>query len=241
MNRKAIIKSAIVSTLAATVAVAAGCSRTDSPATSVENAETSAIIVAQNRGDSRDKRAASDASASFVIVAADQNADATTRDVLIAPQNARQAPALAEGTWYNSEPTTLEALRGRVVLVDFWTYGCYNCINTLPALKSYYSKYRDQGFTIVAVETPEFDSEKIPSNLKRALAKYDIKYPVVTDYNADSWRAFNVEAWPTIIILDKQGRIRYTHIGEGAYDAQENVIKTLLAEESATANATKGT
>ena len=233
MNRKAIISLGSFIALAATIA--AGCADSASPSASTE---APAAVVAMNREADNKPEAAKDTS--FVPLASDPNASASSRDVLIAPANARQAPALTEGTWYNSEPTTLENLRGKVVLVDFWTYSCYNCINTLPALKSYDAKYRDKGFTIVGVETPEFDSEKVPANLKRALAKHGINYPVVTDYNADTWRAYSVEAWPTIIILDKQGRIRYTHIGEGAYDVQENVIKTLLAEESATANATEG-
>ncbi len=232
MNRTVIVMLSLSIAFAATVLI--GCSQTSSPATS---SEMSASTVT-NREEKRTTGQVKDTS--FIPVVADPDADATARDVLISARNARQAPALTEGTWYNAEPTTLENLRGKVVLVDFWTYGCYNCINTLPALKSYDAKYRDKGFSIVGVETPEFDSEKVPANLKRALAKHGITYPVITDYNADTWRAYNIEAWPTIIILDKQGRIRYTHIGEGAYDVQENVIKTLLAEESTVANVTGG-
>ncbi len=147
-----------------------------------------------------------------------------------APGPAEDATTLS-GKTLDGKTVSLSDYKGKVVLVDFWTYGCYNCVNTLPALKSYYSKYREQGFTIVGVETPETDSEKTPANLQRAVARHGIKYPVVTDYDADTWRAYNVEAWPTIIILDRAGRIRYTHIGEGAYDVQENVIRTLLAEK----------
>ena len=151
-------------------------------------------------------------------------------DALIDPGIARPAPALREGEWINSEPTTLENLRGQVVLVDFWTYGCYNCRNTLPTLKRFDQTYRDKGLTIVGVHTPELGAEKIFANVQKAVAKHEIKYPVVTDVNGDSWRAFDIEAWPTVVILDRQGRIRYSHIGEGAYDVQEAVIKTLLAE-----------
>jgi thiol-disulfide isomerase/thioredoxin len=217
MNRKAIITLSLI-IIAVVTAIVFGRSRAESP------------TVAMNDSDAANERAGSDDS-SFTPLAPDSNAAATARDVLIAAGNARQSPALTEGTWYNSEPTTLENLRGRVVLVDFWTFGCYNCINTLPALKSYDAKFRDQGFTIVGVETPEFDGEKNPSNLQRSIAKHGIKYPIVTDYDGETWRAYDVQAWPTIIILDKQGRIRYTHIGEGAYDMQEKVIKTLLAEK----------
>jgi peptide-methionine (R)-S-oxide reductase len=121
-------------------------------------------------------------------------------------------------------------MRGRVVLVDFWTFGCYNCRNTLPTLKKFDAAYREKGLTIVGVHTPESDYEKKFSNIQDAVKRNGIKYPVVTDTDGDMWRAYNIEAWPTVVILDKQGRIRYTHIGEGAYEMQEKVIKTLLAE-----------
>lgn len=153
-------------------------------------------------------------------------------DALIDVSIARSAPALAEGEWISSDPTTLEKLRGRVVLVDFWTYGCYNCINTVPTLKRFDAAYRDKGLTIIGVETPEFPSEKVVANVKKAVEKHQIKYPIVMDADGDSWRAFGIEAWPTVVILDKAGRIRYSHIGEGAYAEQEAVIKTLIAEDS---------
>ena len=153
------------------------------------------------------------------------------RDILIDRRRAPQAPALAEGTWLNSDPLTIESLRGRVVLVDFWTYGCYNCLNTLPALKRFDAGYRDQGLTIIGVETPEFDGEKRLEDLRQQVQKRGIRYPVVTDYNADTWRAYHVGAWPTVVILDKEGRVRWTHIGEGLYEEQERVIRQLLAEK----------
>jgi peptide-methionine (R)-S-oxide reductase len=167
---------------------------------------------------------------SFAPLIADDKADANARDVLITANKAKLAPALSAGQWLNSEATTLENLRGRVVLVDFWTFGCYNCRNTLPALKRFDATYREKGLTIVGVHTPESDYEKNFSNIKEAVKRNGIKYPVVTDSDGATWRAYNIEAWPTVVILDKQGRIRYTHIGEGAYDMQEKVIRTLLAE-----------
>lgn len=164
--------------------------------------------------------------------AADEDVSATARDVFIPARNAREAPAIVEGgTWVNSDKLTLEALRGRVVLVDFWTFGCYNCRNTLPTLKRFDANYRDKGLTIIGVQTPEFDSEKQIENVRREVRALGIKYPVVTDNDGATWRAYDTQAWPTIVILDKKGRIRYTHIGEGAYDMQEKVIKTLLAEK----------
>ncbi len=165
--------------------------------------------------------------------ALDSGADvpADTRDVFISARSARQAPAIvADVPWINSHPLTLEALRGRVVLVDFWTFGCYNCRNTLPTLKRLDAGYRERGLTIIGVQTPEFDSEKRVETVRRQVSTLGIKYPVVMDNEYVTWRAYGVEAWPTVVILDKQGRIRYTHIGEGAYDVQEKIIKTLLAE-----------
>ena len=153
------------------------------------------------------------------------------RDILIDRRRAPEAPAFADGTWLNSDPLTIKSLRGRVVLVDFWTFGCYNCINTLPALKHFDARYRDHGLTIIGVETPEFDSEKQLETLRQQVQKRGIKYPVLTDYNADTWRAYNIEAWPTVVILDKEGRVRWTHIGEGLYEEQERVIRQLLAEK----------
>ncbi|GAC1397272.1 MAG: hypothetical protein NVSMB56_12300 [Pyrinomonadaceae bacterium] len=158
------------------------------------------------------------------------SASAGASDSLIAARAARRAPALVQGKWINSDALTISELRGHVVLVDFWTFGCYNCRNTLPFLKKMDAGYRDKGFTIIGVETPEFDREKNFSSLKGAVRSLGIKYPVVTDNDGATWRAYGIEAWPSIVILDKQGRIRFTHIGEGAYKEQEQVIKTLLAE-----------
>ena len=177
-----------------------------------------------------EKKAASDED-SFTLLVPDDNAAANAQDVLIAPGKAKFAPALAEGEWLNSEPTALENLRGRVVLVDFWTFGCYNCRNTLPTLKRFDALYRGKGLTIVGVHTPESDYEKKFDKIQDAVNRNSIKYPVVTDTDGDTWRAFGIEAWPTVIIIDKQGRIRYKHVGEGAYDMQEKVIQTLLAEK----------
>jgi thiol-disulfide isomerase/thioredoxin len=154
----------------------------------------------------------------------------TRRDVLIPARNAPRAPELAVGAWINSGPLKIEELRGRVVLVDFWTFGCYNCRNTLPALKSWDERYREQGLTIIGVHTPEFDREKELDNVRSQVRSLGIPYAVLMDNEYETWNAYNVQAWPTFVILDKQGRIRWTHIGEGMYDEQENIIKKLLAE-----------
>lgn len=159
-----------------------------------------------------------------------ESSDQTGRDVLISSQKARSAPMLKDGTWINSEPLTIEGLKGRVIVVDFWTYGCYNCRNTLPALKSWDSLYRDQGLTIIGVHTPEFEGEKSVQSVREQVSSLGIRYPVLTDNDNETWQAYNVHAWPTVVILDKAGRIRWTHVGEGLYKEQEKVIKTLLAE-----------
>ena len=151
-------------------------------------------------------------------------------DILIPAGNAPGAPEFAEGIWINSEPLTLKKLSGHVVLVEFWTFECYNCRNTLPAVKGWDTKYRDRGLTVVGVHTPETDSEYNVNNVRREVPGLGVKYPVVTDNDYKTWKSYNVEAWPTIFVLDKQGRIRWLHVGEGSYDATEGVIKTLLAE-----------
>lgn len=150
---------------------------------------------------------------------------------LASETKAPAAPEISNGTWINSEPLTLKNLRGRVVVVDFWTFGCYNCRNTLPSVKSWDARYRDKGLTIIGVHTPELDREKNIDNVRREIAALGIRYPVVTDNNYATWNAYGVEAWPTLFVLDKQGRVRWTHVGEGAYDETESVIKKLLAED----------
>ena len=137
---------------------------------------------------------------------------------------------MPKANWINSDRLTLEKLRGRVVLVEFRTFGCYNCRNTLPSVKEWDGKYRDHGLTIVGVHTPETDREHSLDNVRREVAALGVKYPVVTDNDYTTWKAYGVEAWPTIVVLDKQGQIRWLHVGEGRYAETEGVIKTLLAE-----------
>src|SRR5574341_164137 len=141
------------------------------------------------------------------------------------------APEISSGNWINSQPLTLKSLRGRVVLVDFWTFGCYNCRNTLPVIKSWDERYRDKGLTIIGVHTPELEREKNVDNLRREVASLGIKYPVVTDNDSATWNAYGVDAWPTLFLLDKFGRIRWSHVGEGARSEERRVINKLLAED----------
>ena len=160
-----------------------------------------------------------------------RQANNSSSAITVAQEKAPVAPEFAIGDWINSEPLTLKSLRGRVVLVDFWTFGCYNCRNTLPAIKNWDTRYREQGLTIIGVHSPEFEEERKPENLRREVAELQIRYPVVTDNDYATWRAYDVAAWPTIFVLDKSGRIRWTHVGEGAYEATEQVIQKLLAED----------
>jgi len=152
-------------------------------------------------------------------------------DTILPDSKSPVAPELASGTWINSEPLTLQELRGRVVLIEFWTFGCYNCRNTLPSVKSWDARYHDQGLTVVGVHSPELENEKQLENVRREVASLGIRYPVVTDNNYATWKAYNVEAWPTIFLLDKDGRVRWSHVGEGAYDETERLIQKLLAED----------
>ena len=151
-------------------------------------------------------------------------------DMLIDAARAPKAPSFAEGDWINSEALSLKKLRGRVVLVEFWTFACYNCKNTLPSVEAWDTKYRERGLTIVGVHTPETQDEYSIYYVRREVPRLGIKYPVVTDNEYQTWKAYNVAAWPTIFVIDKQGRIRWLHVGEGRYEETENVIKTLLAE-----------
>ena len=148
------------------------------------------------------------------------------------PSETAATPELAAGDWINSEPIKLSDLHGRVVLIEFWTFGCYNCRNTLPFIKDWNARYRDKGLTIIGVHSPEFDEERNVDNLRRQVASLGITYPVVTDNDFQTWNAYKVEAWPTIFLLDKRGRIRWMHVGEGAYDETEQLIQKLLAEQA---------
>jgi len=146
---------------------------------------------------------------------------------------AATAPDLASGDWINSEPIKLKDLRGRVVLVEFWTFGCYNCRNTLPFIKGWHDSYHDKGLSVIGVHSPEFDDERKIENVRREVASLGIRYAVVTDNDYQTWNAYHVEAWPTTFLLDKQGRIRWMHEGEGDYDKAEQLIQKLLAEKDA--------
>jgi cytochrome c biogenesis protein CcdA/thiol-disulfide isomerase/thioredoxin len=139
--------------------------------------------------------------------------------------------------WFNTpgdKPLTLRGLRGRVVLVDFWTYSCINCIRTLPYLKAWDAKYRKDGLTIVGVHTPEFPFEREASNVETAISENGIRYPVAQDNEQATWNAYGNQYWPAEYFIDAQGRVRYVHFGEGEYGEKEKVIRELLAEAGRT-------
>lgn len=134
------------------------------------------------------------------------------------------------GTWFNSPPLTLAALKGKVVLVEFWTFECYNCLNALPYVKKLEAKYRDRGFVVVGVHTPEFPREKVESNVREQVKSLGIVYPVVMDNGYKIWNSFGNHYWPAAYFIDANGRIRYHHFGEGKYDEQDKVVASLLTE-----------
>ena len=133
--------------------------------------------------------------------------------------------------WLNSEPLTAEGLAGRVVLVDFWTYSCVNWLRTLPYLSAWEARYRDDGLVIVGVHAPEFGFEHDLGNVRRAAGELGVGYPVVIDNDFAIWRAFENHYWPAVYLVDRDGRLRFQHFGEGAYEETERAIQRLLGVE----------
>ena len=151
----------------------------------------------------------------------------------------RPAPAWRNTSWLNADrPVTLESLRGRVVLLNFWVFTCYNCTNTVPSLVDFDSKYRDEGLTIIGIHTPEFPpyaGEHDKSNVRRALEQYHIDYPVAQDNDDRTWNLYGIRYWPSFVLIDRKGRIRYEgagefHVGDATYRLWEGRIRELLAE-----------
>jgi thiol-disulfide isomerase/thioredoxin len=130
--------------------------------------------------------------------------------------------------WINSAPLMTKDLLGKVVLVQIWTLGCINCQRTLPSVTSWHKKYADRGLQTIGIHTPEFPFERDSKNIRRAMTKYGITYPVGVDNNFQTWKAYKNEYWPHLFLADRQGIIRYDHIGEGAYDETEAKIRQLL-------------
>jgi thiol-disulfide isomerase/thioredoxin len=133
--------------------------------------------------------------------------------------------------WLNSEPLTMQQLRGKVVLVDFWTYTCINCIHTLPYVKTWYQKYKDQGLAVVGVHTPEYPFERSTDNVRAAIKRFDIRFPVAQDNRYATWSAYSNLYWPAFYLIDKKGRVVYSHFGEGDYAETEAAIRNLIAQK----------
>jgi thiol-disulfide isomerase/thioredoxin len=144
-------------------------------------------------------------------------------------------PELSNEVWLNSEPLKLADLRGKVVIVEFWTFSCINCQNVLPSLRQWHHEYGDEGLVIIGVHTPEFSYEEKVENVRQALVDLDVPYPVAIDSDWATWQAyrkpFNQRYWPSKYFIDKAGNVRHIYIGEGRYDEQEVLIQALLAEE----------
>lgn len=144
-------------------------------------------------------------------------------------------PELFNEVWLNSEPLKLAGLQGKVVIVEFWTFGCINCKNVLPSLREWHHKYADEGLVIIGVHTPEFSYEADVNNVRQALVDQDVPYAVAIDNDWLTWKAykepFNQRYWPSKYFIDKAGNVRHIHIGEGGYAQQEQIIQALLAEK----------
>ncbi|MNU84238.1 Thiol-disulfide oxidoreductase YkuV [compost metagenome] len=140
--------------------------------------------------------------------------------------------------WLNSPELTNESLKGKVVLVDFWTFDCINCKHTLPYVKDWAKKYEKDGLVVIGVHTPEYGFERIIDNVKDKVKEYGITYPVAIDNNYAIWRNFDNQYWPAHYLIDAKGQVRFTHFGEGRYDTQEQMIQQLLEEAKADAKAT---
>ena len=157
----------------------------------------------------------------------------TSRPTIEALGGRKAAEIVGIDAWINSQPLAIAELVGKVVLVDFWTYTCVNCIRTFPHLKTWHAKYADDGLVIVGVHTPEFEFEKNLDNVRRAVKDNGIGWAVALDNDFDTWNAYNNRAWPAKYLIDKDGDIRYEHLGEGAYADTERVIRDLLEEAGA--------
>ena len=149
---------------------------------------------------------------------------------LVAPINAAAQSFDGATTWLNSPPLGAAELKGKVVLVDFWTYTCVNWLRTLPYVRAWADKYKDQGLVVIGVHTPEFPFEKNLDNVRAAVKEMRVTYPVAVDSSYAVWRAFSNNAWPAVYLIDTMGRVRYRHAGEGEYAATEKMIQQLLGE-----------
>jgi thiol-disulfide isomerase/thioredoxin len=155
-------------------------------------------------------------------------ARATATPFNVAATQATAPDFVGLGNWFNSAPLKLADLRGKVVLVNFWTYGCVNCVNTLPHVTRLYAKYRDRGLVVVGIHTPEFPFERSASNVQTALKRHGITYPVAQDNDSQTWNAYRNRYWPAQYIVDQNGKIVFQHDGEGQYEEIDRTVARLL-------------
>lgn len=176
---------------------------------------------------------------SFILYGLQQRGDSGMRFIPVGGSTSDtlksvNAPGFSGGqVWLNSEALDINDLRGKVVLVDFWTYSCINCQRTFPYLRAWWDKYKDRGLVIVGVHSPEFEFEKDTENVREAMQKYGVAWPVVQDNDFIIWRAYNNHFWPHKYLVDQEGKIVYDHIGEGAYEETEKRIQELLGVDMA--------
>ncbi len=162
----------------------------------------------------------------LLIISSEGQAKTNLQDALLVSYQAPEISGIEK--WFNSKPQKISQLKGKVVLIDFWTYSCINCLRTLPHLKEIYEKYHSQGLEIIGVHAPEFEFEKNPQNVEKAIARFGIKYPVALDNKLQTWQNFENQYWPAHYLINQQSKVVYTHFGEGHYDVLENNIAALL-------------
>lgn len=169
------------------------------------------------------------------------NSSRTTEVVGVGADAQVQAPEfVALDHWLNSAPLTMAGLRGKVVLIDFWTFGCVNCVNTLPHVKEWYRRYKDQGLVVVGVHTPEFAFERESSNVQNAVLRHGISYPVAQDNRYATWTAWRNQYWPAVYLVDRDGHVVFSHTGEGGYARiEEKIRETLQLPQAAIAGTVK--
>ncbi len=142
----------------------------------------------------------------------------------------KYAPEFTNDTWVNSQPLRLTELKGKVVLVEFWTFGCYNCQNVEPYIKSWHDRFKNRGLVVIGVHSPEFGHERVLKNVRNYVREHNIQYAVAIDNDYKTWNSYQNHYWPAMYLIDKNGVIRYTRIGEGGYGETEKQIRALLAE-----------
>jgi methionine-S-sulfoxide reductase len=197
-------------------------------------AQNQAMARRDSSGDAPSGMSSHDAPSSVSSHDAPSSAMMSANVATGAPKVEGDMPELSGATgWLNSRPLNRASLRGKVVVLDFWTYSCINCLRALPYINAWYDHYKDSGLVIIGVHSPEFEFEKDTANVRQAIEKFGIKYPVAVDSNMALWKAFNNRFWPAHYFVDAQGRIRGHHFGEGKYARSERTIRQLLTEAGA--------